>query len=154
RFFFYNLFESDVTGAPLAVRRRAAGSVDEYAAAVGRWLVARDGFDFFVFYLSDYDYASHALGPESAAGKLAAADQAIASLMEVAGGPDAFLERYTVVLCSDHGQTKVEHAARLEDAFTDLQLCRRSGLERPDVAVCASTRSGQVYRLPLCAEPV
>ncbi len=154
RFFFFNLFESDVTGAPLAVRRRAAGSVDEYAAAVGRWLVARDGFDFFVFYLSDYDYASHALGPEGAAGKLAAADQAIASLMEVAGGPDAFLERYTVVLCSDHGQTKVEHAARLEDAFTDLQLFRRSGLERPDVAVCASNRSGQVYRLPLCAEPV
>jgi hypothetical protein len=154
RFFFFNLFESDVTGAPLAVRRRAAGSVDEYAAAVGRWLVARDGFDFFVFYLSDYDYASHALGPEGAAGKLAAADQAIASLMEVAGGPDAFLERYTVVLCSDHGQTKVEHAARLEDAFTDLQLFRRSGLERPDVAVCASNRCGQVYRLPLCAEPV
>ena len=26
RFFFYNLFESDVTGAPLAVRRRAAGT--------------------------------------------------------------------------------------------------------------------------------
>ena len=106
RFFFYNLFESDVTGAPLAVRRRAAGSIDEYAAAVGRWLVARDGFDFFVFYLADYDYASHALGPEGAAGKLADADQAIASLMDVAGGPDAFLERYAVVLCSDHGQTR------------------------------------------------
>ena len=154
RFFFYNLFESDVTGAPLAVRRRAAGSIDEYAAAVGRWLVARDGFDFFVFYLADYDYASHALGPEGAAGKLADADQAIASLMDVAGGPDAFLQRYAVVLCSDHGQTRVEQATRLEDAYADLRLFRRSGLERPDVAVCASNRAGQVYRLPLCAEPV
>src|SRR6185312_5443261 len=154
RFFFYNLFESDVTGAPLAVRRRAAGSIDEYAAAVGRWLVARDGFDFFVLYLSDYDYASHALGPEGAAGKLADADHAIASLMEVAGGPDAFVERYAVVLCSDHGQTRVEHAARLENAYADLRLFRRSGLERPDVAVCASNRAGQVYRLPLCDEPV
>jgi hypothetical protein len=154
RFFFYNLFESDVTGAPLAVRRRAAGSIDEYAAAVGRWLVARDGFDFFVFYLSDYDYASHALGPEGASGKLADADHALASLMEVAGGPDAFLERYAVVLCSDHGQTRVEQAARLEDAYADLRLFRRSGLERPDVAVCASNRAGQVYRLPLCAESV
>ena len=46
RFFFYNLFESDDTGAPLSVRRRAAGTIDEYAAAVGRWLVTRDGFDF------------------------------------------------------------------------------------------------------------
>jgi hypothetical protein len=154
RFFFYNLFESDVTGAPLAVRRRAAGSIDEYAAAVGRWLVARDGFDFFVFYLTDYDYASHVLGPEAAGVKLADADRAVGSLMDVAGGPDAFLERYAVVLCSDHGQTRVEQAARLEDAYSDLHLFRRSGLERPDVAVCASNRAGQVYRLPLCAEPV
>jgi hypothetical protein len=136
------------------VRRRAAGSIDEYAAAVGRWLVARDGFDFFVFYLSDYDYASHALGPEGAAGKLADADRAIGSLIEVAGGRDAFLERYAVVLCSDHGQTRVERSVRLEDAFADLSLFRRSGLDRPDVAVCASNRAGQVYRLPLCAEPV
>ncbi|HEY7603099.1 MAG TPA: alkaline phosphatase family protein [Gaiellaceae bacterium] len=154
RFFFYNLFESDVTGAPLAVRRRSAGSVDEYAAAVGRWLVARDGFDFFLFYLSDYDYASHALGPEAAAGALASADRAIGSLLDVAGGPDAFLDRYAVVVCSDHGQTPVEQAVRLESAYGDLRIFRRSGLERPDVAVCASNRAGHVYRLPLCAEPV
>ena len=66
RFFYYNLFESDVTGAPLAVRGRAGGSVDAYAAAVGRWLVTRDGFDFLFFYLPDYDFASHALGPGGA----------------------------------------------------------------------------------------
>ena len=39
------------------------GSIDAYAAAVGRWLVTRDGFDLLVYYLPDYDYASHALGP-------------------------------------------------------------------------------------------
>jgi len=60
RFFFYNLFQSERTGAPLSFRNRAAGSIDSYAAAVGRWLVNRDGFDFLLFYLSDYDYASHA----------------------------------------------------------------------------------------------
>jgi type I phosphodiesterase/nucleotide pyrophosphatase len=154
RFFFYNLFESDATGAPLAVRRRAAGTIDEYAAAVGRWLVTRDGFDFFLFYLSDYDYASHALGPEGAAVKLADADRALASLFDAAGGPDAFLERYAVLVCSDHGQTTVEQAVPLEAAYSDLQLFRRSGLDRPDVAVCASNRAGQVYRLPLCTEGV
>ena len=63
RFFYYNLFESDVTGAPMAVKGRAAGSIDGYAAAVGRWLVTRDGFDFFAFHLPDYDFASHASGP-------------------------------------------------------------------------------------------
>src|SRR5213082_1849247 len=47
RFFFYSLFESDLTGAPFAVRNRGGGTIDAYAASVGRWLVTRDGFDFF-----------------------------------------------------------------------------------------------------------
>ena len=64
RFFDYSLFESDQTGAPLAVRNRAGGSIDVYASVVGRWLVTRDGFDFLAYYLSDFDYASHAHGPE------------------------------------------------------------------------------------------
>src|SRR4029079_15930554 len=58
RFFYYSLFESDPTGAPLAVRNRAAGSLDVYAAAARRWLVTSDGCDFLAYYLSDFDYAS------------------------------------------------------------------------------------------------
>ena len=42
----------------------AAISVDRYAVHVGRWLVTRDGFDFLVYYLPDYDHASHAAGGE------------------------------------------------------------------------------------------
>jgi len=154
RFFFYNLFESDATGAPLSVRKRKAGTIDDYAAAVGRWLVTRDCFDFFLFYLSDYDYASHALGPEGAAAKLADADRAIGGLFDAAGGPDQFLDRYDVIVCSDHGQTQVHTAVRLEDAYAGLTVFRKSALSRSDVAVCASNRAGQIYRLPLCAEPV
>ena len=86
RFFFYNLFESDVTGAPLSVRNRPRGTIDAYAAAVGRWLVTRDGFDFLVFYLSDYDYASHAQGPDAAHAALARCDDAVGALIEAAGG--------------------------------------------------------------------
>src|SRR5215471_11449859 len=123
RFFFYGLFESDRTGAPFAVRSRRAGSVDTYAAAVGRWLVTRDGFDFFAYYLSGYDFASHAAGPhgEAADRALEQADAAIRVLLDAAGGPDQFLERYAVVLLSDHGQTPVEHAARLEEPFAELE---------------------------------
>ena len=132
RFFFYNLFESDVTGAPLSVRSRPRGTIDAYAAAVGRWLVTRDGFDFLVFYLSDYDYASHAQGPDAAHAALARSDQAVGTLIEAAGGPDEFLERYAVLLCSDHGQTTVSEVARLQDAF-------------PDELVTASNRAGMVY---------
>jgi predicted AlkP superfamily pyrophosphatase or phosphodiesterase len=135
RFFFYNLFESDPTGAPLAVRNRASGTVDAYAEAVGRWLVTRDGFDLLVYYLSDYDFASHALGPDDVRRELARADARIAALVEAAGGLDDFLERYGVIVCSDHGQTAVTRAARLEDAFAGV----------PGVRVAASNRAAMVY---------
>jgi hypothetical protein len=132
RFFFYNLFESDVTGAPLSVRNRPGGTIDAYAGAVARWLVTRDGFDFLVYYLSDYDYASHAQGPDAAHEALARCDEAVGSLIAAAGGEEEFLERYAVVVCADHGQTGVSETARLEDAF-------------PDALVTASNRAGMVY---------
>src|SRR5258708_40326336 len=95
RFFFYSLFESDPTGAPLAVRNRVGGSIDAYAAAVGRWLVTRDRFDFLAYYLSDFDYASHAYGPERAEDvALVRTDAAAEALLEAAGRADQFLHRH------------------------------------------------------------
>jgi predicted AlkP superfamily pyrophosphatase or phosphodiesterase len=114
RFFYYNLFESDPTGAPLSVRNRAAGTVDDYAAAVGRWLVTRDGFDLLVYYLSDLDFASHVHGPDGTRDALCRSDRAVQALVDAAGGRDAFLERYAILLCSDHGQTHVHRAERLD----------------------------------------
>jgi Type I phosphodiesterase / nucleotide pyrophosphatase len=113
RFFFYSIYESDRTGAPIAWLNRSLGSIDGYAAAIGRWLVTRDGFDLLVYYLPDYDYASHAVGPDAAHEALGRADASVAALFEAAGDRDAFLERYAVVLCSDHGQSAVTQAARL-----------------------------------------
>src|ERR671923_414179 len=119
RFFYFSLFESNVTGAPLAIRTRTGGSIDSYAAAVGRWLVTRDGFDFLFYYLPDYDYASHALGPEGAAEALRRSDQAIGALIDAAGGLEDFLSRYAVVVCSDHGQTRVDRVVRLHGSLLD-----------------------------------
>jgi Type I phosphodiesterase / nucleotide pyrophosphatase len=140
-FFYYNLFESERTGAPLAVRARLEGSIDEYAAVVGRWLVTRDAFDFLVFYLPDYDYASHLAGPDRSLDALERTDRALARLLDAAGGSDLFLERYAVIVVSDHGQTRVEQVGRLQDAFP---------AEVDDVLVLASNRAGMVYRLPRC----
>ena len=140
RFFFYNLFESDPTGAPLAVFGRARGSIDGYAAAVGRWLVTRDGFDFLAYYLPDYDFASHLVGPEGAFDALARSDAAIGALLDAAGGPDEFLDRYAILFCSDHGQTRVDRHVRLEAAFADTDR----------LLVTASNRAGMVYLLPGC----
>jgi hypothetical protein len=125
----------------MAVKGRALGSVDEYAAAVGRWLVTRDGFDFFAYYLPDYDFASHVSGPDAANEALARSDRAVGALMEAAGGPDEFLERYAVVLCADHGQTRVAEARRLQHAYEGIR----------GTVVTASNRAGMVYRLDGCA---
>jgi predicted AlkP superfamily pyrophosphatase or phosphodiesterase len=150
RFFFFNLYETDETGAGLAIRSRPEGSIDTYAASVGRWLVTRDGFDFLVFYLPDYDYASHVAGPEGAWTALERADACIGELMAAAGGPEEFLDRYAIVVCSDHGQTKVDRVARLADGFSGLQVFTGRRAEDPggaDVVVTASNRSGMVYAL-------
>jgi predicted AlkP superfamily pyrophosphatase or phosphodiesterase len=130
RFFFYSLYESDPTGAPLAFLNRGLGSIDSYAATVGRWLVTRDGFDLLVYYLPDYDYASHAQGPDAAHDALRRSDDAIRALFDAAGGAEEFLDRYAVVVCSDHGQSKVETVARLEVG---------------DDLVTASNRAAMVY---------
>jgi predicted AlkP superfamily pyrophosphatase or phosphodiesterase len=142
QFFFYSLFESEVTGAPVAVFGRSTGSIDAYAGYVGRWLVTRDGFDLLVYYLPDYDFASHALGPGGSREALARSDAAVGALIEAAGGPDEFLERYAVVVCSDHGQTPVDRAVPLEAALDGAE----------GVLVTASNRAGMVYRLPACRE--
>jgi type I phosphodiesterase/nucleotide pyrophosphatase len=141
-FFFYSLFESEVTGAPVAVFGRSTGSIDAYAGYVGRWLVTRDGFDLLVYYLPDYDFASHALGPGGSGEALARSDAAVGALIEAAGGPDEFLERYAVVVCSDHGQTQVERAVSLEEPLAEVE----------GLLVTASNRAGMVYRLDGCRE--
>jgi predicted AlkP superfamily pyrophosphatase or phosphodiesterase len=137
RFFYFNLFESDVTGAPMAIGARAEGSNDRYAAAVGRWLVTRDGFDLLVLYLPDFDYAAHAVGPEAAGEALLRSDRAIAALVEAAGGAEELLERYALLVCSDHGQTRVDRVARLQRRFDGVD----------GVLVTASNRAGMIYRL-------
>src|SRR4029450_2366887 len=62
---------------------------------------------------------------------------------------DSFLDRYDVVLCSDHGQTPVTDLFRLESTLKDFRLLR-PGSRRTDteLAVTASNRAGQVYVLP------
>jgi len=63
--------------------------------------------------------------------------------MDAAGGPEEFLERYAVILCSDHGQTKVTEPTRLQESFRSV----------PSTVVTASNRAGMVYRLGPGAPP-
>ncbi|CAA9557215.1 MAG: hypothetical protein AVDCRST_MAG79-3172 [uncultured Thermoleophilia bacterium] len=148
RFFFGELFQSDMTGAPANIG--LGGGNDRHAAAVGRWLVARDGFDFLLFYLPEVDMASHRSGPDGVLDVLGRADEAIAELVSPCGGVDGFLERYAVVLVADHGQSAVTATADLREALHGLRLftsSRASDPARSAVALAASNRAGMVYRL-------
>jgi type I phosphodiesterase/nucleotide pyrophosphatase len=148
QFYFGELFASERTGAPPSFG--VGGRNDAYAAAVGRWLVARDGFDFLLFYLPETDSAGHRGGDALRPAAVAGADDAIATLMSAAGGVEPFLERYAVVLCADHGQAAIECDDDIRDAFSDLRLFRARGASDPgscDLAVAASNRAGHVYRL-------
>jgi hypothetical protein len=71
-------------------------------------------------------------GPDAAHVVLARCDDAVGGLIEAAGGAEEFLERYAVILCSDHGQTMVTEVTRLEDVF-------------PGELVTASNRAAMVY---------
>lgn len=140
QFFFYNLFRGERTGAPLSFRNRSAGSIDAYAAAVGRWLVTRDSFDFLVYYLSDYDYASHEHGPDVAFDALGRCDAAIGTLADAAGGLDGLLDRYALVVLSDHGQTRVRETASLRARYAAVE----------GALPAASNRAAHVYALEGC----
>jgi len=76
-------------------------------------------------------------GPDAATEALARSDAAIGDLVRAAGGLDAFLERYAVIVLSDHGQTPVRDVARLGDRYR----------HEPDTLVAASNRAAHLYRL-------
>ena len=148
RFFFGELFGSDRTGAPRNMG--VTGRNDDHAGSVGRWLVARDGFDLLVFYLPETDATSHRVGPQGALDTIAQADRNVARLMSAAGGPEPFLDRYGVVMCADHGQTDVLRDDDPRDGFTDLRAFVKRGRSDPadcDVAIAASNRAAMVYDL-------
>ena len=114
------------------------GKNDAYAAAVGRWLVARDGFDFLLFYLPETDSAGHRGGAALRPAAVAGADDAIATLMSAAGGVEPFLERYAVVLCADHGQSPIDYDDDIRDAFGDQRLFLARGRTDPETATSRS----------------
>ena len=117
-----------------------AGSIDAYAAAVGRWLVTRDGFDFLLYYLSDYDWASHAQGPDAAFDVLARCDASIGR-SRTPRAASRSCSRATRSWCvADHGQSRVRSVTRLEERFAGVE----------GALVAASNRAGQVYLLDGC----
>jgi hypothetical protein len=151
RYFFGELFASDVTGAP----RNLGGDVDRHGGGVGRWLVTRDGFDFLFFYLYETDAAQHR-GLDALAA-VSRGDDALRMLVDAAGGMDAFLDRYAVLVVADHSQSPVTAVADASEPLEGLRLrrpVRGASGAGCDAAVAASNRVAMVYRLAGSREDV
>jgi hypothetical protein len=79
------------------------------------------------------------------------ADRSIGLLIEAAGGEDAFLARYSVIILADHSQSAVEQSMVAADAFHGLRLFRSSRHSDPndcDLALAATNRVAMAYLLP------
>jgi Type I phosphodiesterase / nucleotide pyrophosphatase len=80
---------------------------------------------------------------------IAEADRALERIMHVAGGVEAFLEEYAVIVMSDHSQTAVEHPINLSEVFADSRVLTPGDVAptEAELAACPSARSAMVYAL-------
>jgi len=115
--FYADIFASRRTGCRSQLG--LPGVRDAHSGCVGAQLVADDLFDFLLLSLPDNDGWSHKHGPDAQVDSIAEADGQIRRLADAAGGIDALLDRYAVVVAADHGHARVEAKVDLLSAFAD-----------------------------------
>lgn len=145
--FYADLFASRPT--PCRSQLGLPGVRDRHSGCVGAHLVEQDLCDFLLLSLPDNDAWSHKHGPHAQEESIVRADEQLVRVADAAGGVDAFLDRWAVVVCSDHSQAPVERPAELLEGFAQFGVLRPSGAraDEAEVAVCPSSRSASVYAL-------
>jgi hypothetical protein len=147
--FYADLYASRKTGC--RGQLGMPGIRDQHTGCVGAYLIEHDLFDFLLFSLPDNDAWSHKNGPHAQVTSIAAADRQLERLMHAAGGPEAFLDDYAVIVTSDHSQAPVEERIKLDQAFEEFSVATPGGggSRSPDaeVALSPAQRSAMVYAL-------
>jgi predicted AlkP superfamily pyrophosphatase or phosphodiesterase len=145
--FYADLYASRKTGC--RGQLGLPGARDQHTGCVGAYLAEHDLFDFLLFSLPDNDGYSHRNGPHAQVTSIAAADRQIERLMHAAGGPEEFLERYAVIVASDHSQAPVEERIRLDLAFADFDVATPSPSRSigAELALSPAQRSAMIYAL-------
>jgi Type I phosphodiesterase / nucleotide pyrophosphatase len=145
--FYADLYASRKTGC--RGQLGMPGVRDQHTGCVGAYLVEHDLFDFMLFSLPDNDAFSHKNGPHAQVTSIAAADRQLERLMHAAGGPDAFLEQYAVIVTSDHSQASVEERIRLDQAFAEFEIAApgTSRTSDAEVAISPAQRAAMIYAL-------
>ena len=127
------------------------GNRDGYAACCAVELMNEDRFDFLLLSLPDNDNYSHRHGPEASVESIAKADVCFATLVDAAGGLDAFLDEHAVILVSDHAQTDVHRGLPLAELLATEWSVLQPSDDRPELAqlaVSPTGRAAHVYLLP------
>jgi Type I phosphodiesterase / nucleotide pyrophosphatase len=127
------------------------GNRDGYAACCSIELMKQDLFDFLLLSLPDNDNYSHRHGPDASIESIAKADACFGELVEAAGGIDAFLDEYAVILVADHAQTPVHRGLPLADLLGSEWSVLQPSDERPELAqlaVSPTGRAAHIYLLP------
>ena len=146
--FYADVFASQETGCTSALG--LPGSRDQHTGCVGAYLLERDLCDFLLFSLPDNDTHSHKHGPDAQVASIAEADRQLERLAHAAGGIDAFLDAWGVIVVADHSHADVEQVIDLEAAIAArFSVLMPNGRRAADaeVAVCPSQRSAQLYAL-------
>jgi hypothetical protein len=146
-FFYADIFASRKTDC--RAQLGLPGVRDRHSGCVSAHLVENDLCDFLLLSLPDNDTHSHRNGPFAQPVSIAEADRQLERVMHAAGGPDAFLEEYGVIVCSDHSQSKVEAEIDIFAAFEEYAVLPpdASKPEKAEIALCPASRSAQVYVL-------
>ncbi len=127
------------------------GNRDGYSACCAAELERADGYDFLVFSLPDNDNFSHRYGPGASVESIARVDHHFATLVEVSGGLEEFLEDHALILLADHAQTPVSRGLPLAELLArDWEVLEPSEdrPERAQLAVSPTGRAAHVYLLP------
>ena len=127
------------------------GRNDEHAAAVGRWLVARDGFDFLLYYLPEVDMAQHRVGPDAALDAVERADEAVErpGRRPRAGwsGSSSATRSSSAPTTASRRCARRSSCARRSRDLPQFVSSLRSTPADSAIAVAASNRAAMVYRL-------
>jgi hypothetical protein len=145
--FYADIYASRATGCKSQLGM--PGLRDQHAGCVGAHLVERDLCDFLLLSLPDNDTHSHKHGPHAQVASIHEADRQIERVMHAAGGADAFLDEYAVVVVADHSHAQVEQRIDLFAALADFDLTGPQAAAPADaeIAVCPAQRSAMVYAL-------
>ena len=144
--FYADLYASRKTGC--RGQLGMPGIRDQHTGCVGAYLVEHELFDFLLFSLPDNDASVTQNGPHAQVTSIAAADRQLERLMHTAGGPDAFLDQYAVIVTSDHSQAAVEERIRLDTAFAEFEVATPGGSNADaEVALSPAQRAAMIYAL-------